>query len=68
MFTKYQLVSSSDSKVKSLYLTSVVPSATRLVSMEADGTPFTTLPLSVVRFKMYLRLQLHGSEESRNSR
>ena len=28
-------------KVKSLYLTSVVPSATRLVSMEADGAPFT---------------------------
>ena len=38
-------------KVKSLYLTSVVPSATRLVSMEADGAPFTPLPLSVLRFK-----------------
>ena len=38
-------------KVKSLYLTSVVPSATKLVSMEADGAPFTPLPLSVLRFK-----------------
>ena len=38
-------------KVKSLYLTSVVPSATRLVSMEADGAPFTLLPLSVLRCK-----------------
>ena len=28
-------------KVKSLYLTSVVPSVTKLVSMEADGAPFT---------------------------
>ena len=37
-------------KVKYLYLTSVVPSATRLVSMEADGAPFTPLPLSVLRF------------------
>ena len=37
-------------KVKSLYLTSVVPSATRLVLMEADGAPFTPLPLSVLRF------------------
>ena len=37
-------------KVKSLYLTSVVPSVTRLVSMEADGAPFTPLPLSVLRF------------------
>ena len=31
---------------KSLYLTSVVPSVTRLVSMEANGP----LPLSVLRF------------------
>lgn len=31
-------------KVKALYLTSVVPSVTRLVSMEADGAPFTPLP------------------------
>ena len=38
-------------KVKSLYLTSVVSSATRLVSMEANGAPFTPLPLSVLRFK-----------------
>ena len=37
-------------KAKSFYLTSVVPSATRLVSMEADGTPFTPLPLSLLRF------------------
>ena len=37
-------------KVKSLYLTPVVPSVTRLVSMEADGAPFTPLPLSVLRF------------------
>ena len=37
-------------KVKSLYLTSVVPSVTRLVSMEADGAPFNPLPLSVLRF------------------
>ena len=36
--------------VKSFYLTSVVPSVTRLVSMEADGAPFTPLPLSVLRF------------------
>jgi len=28
-------------KVKSLYLTSVVPSVTRLVLMEADGAPST---------------------------
>ena len=33
-------------KVKSLYLTSVVPSVTRLVSVEADGAPFTP-PASV---------------------
>ena len=45
IFTKVKV------KVKSLYLTSVVPSATRLVSMEADGAPFTPLPLSVLRFK-----------------
>ena len=37
-------------KVKSLYLTSVVPSVTRLVSMEADGAPFTPVPLSVLHF------------------
>ena len=37
-------------KVKSVYLTSVVPSVTRLVSMEANGSPFTPLPLSVLRF------------------
>ena len=35
--------------VKSPYLTSVVPSVTRPVSMEADGAPFTLLPLSVLR-------------------
>ena len=37
-------------KVKSIYLTSVVPPVTKLVSMEADGAPFTPLPLSVLRF------------------
>ena len=37
-------------KSKTLYLTSVVPSATRLVLMEADGAPFTSLLLSVLRF------------------
>ena len=37
-------------KVKSLYLTSVVPTVTRLVSMEADGAPFIPLPPSVLRF------------------
>ena len=39
-------------KVKALYLTSVVPSVTRLVSMEVDGVPITPppLPLSVLRF------------------
>ena len=29
---------------------SVVPSVTRLVSMEADGAPFTPVPRSVLRF------------------
>ena len=33
-----------------LCLTSVVPSVTRLVSVEADGAPFSPLPLSVLRF------------------
>ena len=37
-------------KEKSLYLTSVVPSVTRLVSIEANGAPFTPLPLAVLRF------------------
>ena len=37
-------------KEKSLYSTLVVPSVTRLVSMEANGVPFTPLPLSVLRF------------------
>ena len=49
-------------KVKSLYLTSVVPSLTRLVSMEADGAPFTPLPLSVLRFT---GIQSHGYTEQR---
>ena len=40
--TYYYLLHKGE-KVKSLYLTSVVPSATRLVSMEADGAPFTPL-------------------------
>ena len=35
---------------KLLYLTSVVPSVTRLVSMEADAAHFTPLPLSVLCF------------------
>ena len=35
--------------VKVLYITSVVPSVTRLVSMEANGAPFTSPPLSVLR-------------------
>jgi len=42
-------------KVKSLYLTSVVPSVTRLVSMEADGAPFTPLPLSLLHFTVEKR-------------
>ena len=29
---------------------SVVPLVTKLLSLEADGAPFTPLPLSVVRF------------------
>ena len=37
-------------KVTLLILTSVVPSVTRLVSMEADGAPFTPLPLSALCF------------------
>ena len=45
----YIAYSSWINKVKSIYLTSVVPSVTKLVSMEADGTPFTPLPLSVLR-------------------
>ena len=36
--------------IESLYLTLVVPSFTKLVSMEADGAPFIPLPLSVFRF------------------
>ena len=31
-------------KVKALYLTPVVPSATILVPMEADGAPFMSVP------------------------
>ena len=37
-------------KEKSLYLTLVVPSVTRLLSMEANDAPFTPLPPSVLRF------------------
>ena len=56
-------------EVKSLYLTSVVPSATRLVLMKADGAPFTPLPLSVLRFTgIQSYAWLHGSEESRSRR
>ena len=50
-------------KVKSLYLTSVVPSVTRLVSMEADGALFThALPLSVLRFT---GIQSYGCTDQR---
>lgn len=38
------------SKVEAHYLTLVVPSATRLVSMEAHSVPFYPLPLSVLPF------------------
>jgi len=56
-------------KVKSLYLTPVVSSVTRLVSMEADGAPFKDPPASVsAPFYGYSKLWLHGSEESRNRR
>ena len=34
--------------VKSVYLTSVVPLVTKLLSMEAEGAPFTPRPLSVL--------------------
>ena len=55
-------------KLKSLYLTSVVPSVTRLVLIEADGAP-STPPASVsAPFYRYSKLWLHGSEESRNRR
>ena len=54
-------------KVKSLYLMSVVPSVTRLVSMEADGAPFTPASVSSP-FNGHSKLWLHGSEESRNRR
>lgn len=37
-------ISNLHKEVKSLYLTSIVLSVTRLVSMEADGAPFTPLP------------------------
>ena len=40
-------------KEKSLYLTSVVPSVTRLVSMEANAAPFTPLPLSVPVLRVF---------------
>ena len=49
-------------KVKSLYLTSVVPSVTRLVSTEADGVPFTPLPLSVLRF---MGIESYGYRDQR---
>ena len=46
------LLGKGKGKVKSLYLTLVVPSVTKLVSMEADGAPFTpSLPLSVLHYK-----------------
>ena len=44
-------------KVKSLYLTSVVTSVTKMVSMKANGAPFTPLPPSVsAPFYRYLKL------------
>ena len=48
--SKSKSKSRSKSKSKSVYLTSVVPSVMKLVSMEADGTPLTPLPLSVLPF------------------
>ena len=55
-------------KAKSLGLTSVAPSVTRLVSVEANGVPFTP-PASVsAPFHGYSKLWLQGSEESRNRR
>ena len=49
-------------KEKSLYLTSVVPSVTRLVSMEANGAPFTPLPLSLLRFTMATRIRVKSKQ------
>lgn len=52
--TEVALIGDSERKGKSLvtfiYLTSVVPSAKRLVSMKADGSLFIPLPLSVLSF------------------
>ena len=53
-------------KEKSLYLTLVVPSVTRLVSMEANGAPFTPLASVSAAFYGYSKLWLHGSKENRN--
>ena len=55
-------------KVKSLYLTLVVPSVPRLVSMEADGAPSTPPGSVSAPFYGYSKLWLHGSEESRRRR
>ena len=44
------------------YLTPVVPSVTRLVSMKADGAPFTPLPLSLLRF---MGIQSYGYTDQR---
>ena len=49
-------------KVKSLYLTSVVPPVTILVLMEADGAPSTPLLLSVLRFT---GIQSYGYKDQR---
>ena len=49
-------------KEKSLYLTSAVPSVTKLMPMEANGAPFTPLPLSVLRF---MGIQSYGYTEQR---
>ena len=49
-YIRFQIVSFSLIKVKSLYLTLEVPSVKRLISMEDDSVPFTPLPPSVLRF------------------
>ena len=49
-YIRFRIVSFSLIKVKSLYLTSEVPSVKRLVSMEDDSAPFSPFPPSVLRF------------------
>ena len=50
------------SEVKSLYLTSVVPSATRLVSVEAGGAPFTS-QYSVLRIFKAIATRIRGKSK-----